>query len=190
MGDVYGRTISSVGRCAFRESFPFIISIGCINLSALLFTLWQAYKARHIKTILGETKHIAMATSSMILVFVMGIPVMLLSYGNPRALYFVEMFIIFIVCMSLILFTFWPKVQLNRKVQLGTINMQNVIKEFSEQAHVYRFKKKFPTEMSSIFPSITIENMKSKSFTSTTLINEQESSGKKISISTEVGKID
>merc|ERR1711982_109015 len=119
-----------------------------------------------------------------------GIPVMIIAYENPRALYFVEMFIIFIVCMSLILFTFWPKVQLNRKVQLGTINMQNVIKEFSEQAHVYRFKKKFPTEMSSIFPSITIQNMKSKSFTSTTLMNEQESSGKKTSISTEVGKID
>lgn len=140
--DVYGRTISSVGRCAFRESFPFIIAIGCINLSALLFTLWQAYKARHIKTILGETKYIAMATSSMILVFVMGIPVMLLSYENPSALYFVEMFIIFIVCMSLILFTFGPKLYLQREVKRGNINMQTVVKEFAAQSQVYQSSKK------------------------------------------------
>merc|ERR1712048_1245745 len=98
----------------------------------------QAYKARHIKTILGETKYITMATSSMLLVFIMGIPVMIIAYDNPKALYFVEMFIIFIVCMSLILFTFWPKLILQREVKRGNINMQNVVKEFAEQSQVYR----------------------------------------------------
>ena len=136
--DVYDRTISSVGRCAVKDSLPFIIAIGGINLSALVFTLWQAYKARHIKTILGETKYIAMATSSMLLVFLMGIPVMALAYETPRALYFVEMFIIFIVCMSLILFTFLPKVILQREVTRGNIDMQNVVKEFAHQSEVYR----------------------------------------------------
>merc|ERR1712056_15486 len=185
--DIYGRTISSVGHCITEKSFLFIIILGIINLSALLITLWQAYKARHIKTILGETKYITMATSSMLLVFIMGIPVMIIAYENPRALYFVEMFIIFIVCMSLILFTFWPKVKLNREVQRGAINMQSVVKEFSEQSHVYQFKKKSQSVRSSVFPSISI---KPRSFTSSTTMNEQENYGKKSSISCEEGKTD
>merc|ERR1711862_532574 len=188
--DIHGRTISSMGQCTAERSTPFIITLMIINLSALSITLWQAYKARHIKTILGETKYIAMATSSMLLVFIMGIPVMIIAYENPRALYFVEMFIIFIVCMSLILFTFWPKVKLNREVQRGTINMQSVIKEFSEQSHVYQFKKKSQTVRSSIFPSMSIRNMKPRSFTTSTTMNEQENYGKKSSISCEGGKTD
>merc|ERR1712008_170601 len=76
------------------------------------------------------------------LVLVMGIPVMLLSYENPRALYFVEIFIIFIVCMSLILFTFGPKLILQREVKRGNINMQTVVKEFAAQSQVYRSSRK------------------------------------------------
>lgn len=189
--DIYGRTISSMGQCTAERSPPFIITLMIINLSALSITLYQAYKARHIKTILGETKYITMATSSMLLVFIMGIPVMIIAYDNPRALYFVEMFIIFIVCMSLILFTFWPKVRLNRKVQRGSINMQNVIREFAEQAHGYEFRKRSETLRSSIFPSITVQNMKATSFGSTSMMNEHDNNGsKKSSISIEEGKID
>merc|ERR1712190_84480 len=190
--DIYGRTISSVGHCITEKSFLFIITLGIVNLSALFITLWQAYKARHIKTILGETKYISMATSSLLLVLIMGIPVMIIAYENPRALYFVEMFIIFIVCLSLILFTFWPKVRLNRKVQRGSINMHNVIREFSEQAHGYQSRKRSGTlTRSSIFPSITVQNMKTRSFTNTTMKSEHDNNDfKKSSISIEGGKID
>merc|ERR1711862_501701 len=73
---------------------------------------------------------------------------------------------------------------------MGSINMQNVIREFSKQAHGYQFRKRSET-LRSIFPSITVQNMKTTSFTSTSMMNEHDNNGgKKSSISIEEGKID
>merc|ERR1712039_1103768 len=112
------------------------------NLIALCLTLFEAYKARHIKTVLGETIYVSMAAGSMSLVVAMGVPIAIIANENPTALFFVNLFIIFITCISLLFFIFYPKVKYHFSLVRGENSMKAVVKDFAEQAHAHHAKSK------------------------------------------------
>jgi len=146
--DSFDRTLSSWGFCNHQNIlFPSLLVL--TSSLALCLTLYEAYKARHIKTVLGETKYVAMAAGSMLLVFAMGIPIAIIANDNPRARFFINLFIIFIICISLLLFIFYPKVTYHIALFKGGKDMSNLVKEFTEESHAYSLKKKAKSSLQS-----------------------------------------
>merc|ERR1711862_208456 len=85
-------------------------------------------------------KYVAMAAGSMLLVFAMGIPIAIIANDNPRARFFINLFIIFIICISLLLF-FYPKVIYHIALVKEGKSINDLVKEFTEESHAYSLKK-------------------------------------------------
>ena len=140
--DVFGRTISSVGSCSSKYEMAFDITIVVINLVALSITLYQAYTARHIRTVLDETEYSGLASAFTFLVFLMGIPIKFLVTQNPNARYFVNLLIIFVPVMSFIYLIFWPRFKFQRQLDRGGISIESVVRRFSHEAEKYAVEHK------------------------------------------------
>jgi hypothetical protein len=84
--------------------------IGALNGFALILANIEAYKARHISTEYGESKHIAMIMASLLQVVLVGLPLLFLVDDNPSAYYFLRCSIVFVICMSILLLIFVPKI--------------------------------------------------------------------------------
>jgi hypothetical protein len=141
--DQFNRTVSSIGYCSSEWYLPFVILLVVLNLSLLIYCMYQAYHARSISLEFSESEFITKAIAACMLVCFVGIPVMIIVTDQPRAYYFVLTSIIFILvssldvcvfivclligikhictllmsykCSSLLLFIFVPKVQFHRK---------------------------------------------------------------------------
>ena len=140
--DAFGRTVSSIGGCTSKLTPPFKIALAAINAITLLLTLYQAYRARHIKTILGETSYIVWASTCMFVVCLMGIPVKMLVRDDVNVRYFISLFIIFVVGMSFFSFIFLPRFEFQYKLDNGKIDMRNVVSEFAQQSARYSIQKR------------------------------------------------
>ena len=104
--DQFNRTVSSVGFCTSEWYLPFAILLVVINLSVLIHAMYQLE--------FSESEFIGKAIASCMLVCFVGVPVMVIVTDQPRAYFFVLASIIFILCSSLLLFIFVPKVQFHR----------------------------------------------------------------------------
>ena len=80
-----------------------------LNFLALILANVQSYKARSINDELSESKYIGLSTLSMLQIFIVGVPLLVIVYTNPSAYFFVWTGIIFIVCTSILLLIFVPK---------------------------------------------------------------------------------
>jgi gamma-aminobutyric acid type B receptor len=85
--------------------------LAATNGAALILANVEAYKARAVSTEYGESKYIAMAMGSMLQIMLVGVPLLFLVDDNPSAKYFIRSSIVFIICMSILLFIFVPKVK-------------------------------------------------------------------------------
>jgi len=104
----YGRCQSSGSEVARMT----VISLaGIVNGAALLYANIEAYRARHISTEFGESKFIAMSMLSMLQVSIVGIPVLFLVEDNPLASYIIQSTLVFMFCMSILLWIFLPKMK-------------------------------------------------------------------------------
>jgi len=107
--DVFGRTIESRGYCTSDHFLPFVIILVAMDIGALVFTSYQSYVARAIATEFAESEYIGKSIFCMLLVSFVGVPTMILVSEEPRAHYFVLTSIIFVLCSSVLLFIFIPK---------------------------------------------------------------------------------
>ena len=81
-----------------------------INFFALLLANYQAFRTRRVKSVLSESKYIAITVASITQAALVGFPVLLLVDEEPRAHYVVQVLLVFCVCMAVIGFIFVPKV--------------------------------------------------------------------------------
>mmetsp|Transcript_12246 Transcript_12246/g.20084 ORF Transcript_12246/g.20084 Transcript_12246/m.20084 type:complete len:621 (-) Transcript_12246:121-1983(-) len=113
-------SIESVGACvtngsAVSKAMSSLLFI--VNLLALGLALIQAYKARGISIEYSESHYVAMSMGFILEAFLIGIPLIFLSSGNPVTSYFVKTVLIFFVSMSLLLWIFAPKIYYARNPQ-------------------------------------------------------------------------
>mmetsp|Transcript_28701 Transcript_28701/g.53060 ORF Transcript_28701/g.53060 Transcript_28701/m.53060 type:complete len:899 (-) Transcript_28701:897-3593(-) len=108
--DPFLRNVETYGVCDSDHVSTFLAILCVINLGSLIFALFQAYMARKISTELQESSYIFLAMSIILLVSFIGIPVIIIARDNSAALYFVTAGLIFVVCSSLLLLIFIPKV--------------------------------------------------------------------------------
>jgi len=122
--DYFERTSASVGMCtsAFLPVYAGVVAI--INTCPIMLALYQAYQARHISTEFAESTYIAAAMCIMLAVAFIGIPVLFIAYDNKDSFLFVSSGIIFVICVSLLLLIFLPKI----KIQRSNPSRNNIMK--------------------------------------------------------------
>ena len=123
--DGWNRIIATYGSCQSDNVLPFLLPIAAVNIGILVFANWEAYEARDIMTEFSESKYIAMAMASLLQASLTGIPILFVVRESPEAFYLVLVFIIFVVCISLLLLIFVPKVILAEEFSRQTPAQQN-----------------------------------------------------------------
>jgi hypothetical protein len=118
--DTFGRSTETTGFCSSNNRLPYLVTLGVINLGALLFSIIQSYKARHISTEFSESDYIFRAMVSILCVCFIGVPVLVIAQDNPAAFFFVFTGIIFVTCCSILLLIFLPKMRYVKKSKKQT----------------------------------------------------------------------
>jgi len=103
---------NTYGTCQYekRWTISFIVGIIAVNFGAILLACAQAYRARQISDEFSESKWVGITIASWLQVIIVVFPVMMLVKENPTAVYFLRTATIFVVCLSLLLFIFVPKI--------------------------------------------------------------------------------
>jgi len=121
--DVFKRNLETNGVCKSSYSSIFIALLCAINMGSLLYSVFQAYKARNISTELQESTYIFAAMMLILLVSFLGIPVIAMNSTDVAAFFFVSSSIIFAVCCSILLLIFLPKcIALREKKKMTLMN--------------------------------------------------------------------
>lgn len=110
-------TLNDYGTCSVNSGSNQYVTlflgafIILVNVGALVMSNVQAYKARHISDELSESAYIALAMISMLQTYIIGIPLLIVVWKEPRAKYILECGMIFVISMSLLLLIFIPKIR-------------------------------------------------------------------------------
>jgi hypothetical protein len=141
--DLYDRVIETKGTCSYRGVIPYAITLGVVLLGTLLFTVQQAYQARHISTEFAESEYIFLVLLAVFVVSILGIPVLFLVEENPSARFFTLASIIFLIDLSILLMIFIPKIRQQgrhemQQTEKGTLdsNRQSISTRFNQQVTV------------------------------------------------------
>lgn len=108
--DGWNRIISTYGSCQSDNVGRYLIPLACVNLSVLVIANWQAYVSRAIESEFAESKYIAMAIASLLQAILSGVPIIFVVRENPQAFYLILTFMVFVICMAVLLLIFVPKV--------------------------------------------------------------------------------
>ena len=119
-----------LAQCTSDKAHIFGPILLVINLGCLVISLIQAFKARNISTELSESKYIFRALSIIIYVSFLAIPVMVIARDSSDAWYLVTSGLIFVVCTSILLLIFMPKVLAVRKKKNQPTTPNNTKKQW------------------------------------------------------------
>lgn len=124
--DNFGRPTETYGVCNSEHATIFLSVLCVINIGSLLYALLEAWRARKVSTELSESSYIFTALGLVLVATLFGIPVIIISSSSAlrvSAYYFVTSGIIFVVCTSIILLIFLPKVKaLNKPSNSSTVS--------------------------------------------------------------------
>eukprot|EP00814_Leptocylindrus_danicus_P000473 CAMPEP_0116042512 /NCGR_PEP_ID=MMETSP0321-20121206/25738_1 /TAXON_ID=163516 /ORGANISM="Leptocylindrus danicus var. danicus, Strain B650" /LENGTH=948 /DNA_ID=CAMNT_0003523011 /DNA_START=76 /DNA_END=2922 /DNA_ORIENTATION=+ len=113
--DILGlSTPETYGLCTGEDYTLTILFSGllaAVNITIVLFANVQAYQCRNISMEYSESQWIAIAMVSIIQVWFIGIPLMILVVEDPPAQFVVRTAIVFVTSMSTVLLMFLPKVK-------------------------------------------------------------------------------
>ena len=116
--DYWNRVIATYGFCRASNNYGnagvssvlyYLIPLIFLNSGVLGLACYQAYQARDIQSEFAESKFIGLTLSSILQTFLTGFPIVFVVRDMPEAFYVVSTFMIFIVCMIVLLFIFVPK---------------------------------------------------------------------------------
>eukprot|EP00977_Amphora_coffeiformis_P000955 scaffold202_cov180-Amphora_coffeaeformis.AAC.7 len=111
--DLWNRVVSSHGMCRMPEErtpLPYMILLGCVNGGALMFAMYQAYRARDIQTEFAESKYIAIAFASLAEAALVGLPVLILNRDNSLVTYVQTTIFCALLCLAILGLIFVPKI--------------------------------------------------------------------------------
>jgi len=111
--DDFGRQLKSHGMCTLnsKKDIAYVVLLSVINLAVLLLANIQAYKARKITVEFSESQYIAIINTSILQAGIIGGPLLIITHDNPAALVLVKVGGIFVICMSILLLIFIPKMK-------------------------------------------------------------------------------
>jgi hypothetical protein len=110
---------STYGNCDSEHYRIYLGIILGVNMMVSVIMLIQAYECRKISTDYSESLWISGAMVCIVQVWIIGLPVLKLLDDNPKAVFVVEVVIVFVSCMSTLLLVFVPKIRYLRQSRLG-----------------------------------------------------------------------
>ena len=115
--DAYGRSTNSYGTCHAETKTwaPYLSIILALNLSMVVLANIQAYRARKITTEYAESRFIGIIMVSILQACCIGLPLVAIVSDQPVANFILRSGLIFVVCMSMLLLMFVPKMRYLKK---------------------------------------------------------------------------
>ncbi len=115
--DAYGRSTNSYGTChaETKEWAPYLSIILALNFSMVVLANIQAYRARKITTEYAESRFIGIIMVSILQACCIGLPLVAIVSDQPVANFILRSGLIFVVCMSMLLLMFVPKIRYLKK---------------------------------------------------------------------------
>ena len=118
-----GRTeagiLSSYGRCASSGNLStvMIALIAGVNAIAIVAANVLAYQTRNMCVAFNESKFVGLSMGSILQAVLIGTPLLFLADSNPTARYVVRSLLVFVICMSILVFIFLPKMMEGEKTR-------------------------------------------------------------------------
>jgi gamma-aminobutyric acid type B receptor len=113
--DVFGQPTESRGTCFssvyYRDSTTtiFMCFLGAVNITALLFSNYQSYRARALPSEYNETLYVAMTNLVILEGMVLGAPILFLVGSDPASFMLINGLLVSIICLGVLMPMFVPK---------------------------------------------------------------------------------
>jgi len=121
--DRFDRPEETYGMCNSRDSYIYVATLGVINFGTAFYTLMQAYQARNISTELSESIYIFRVLYIILYGSCLGFPVLIIAQDKIDAYYFVWAGLTFLICSSILLLIFIPKILATREKEPTEANL-------------------------------------------------------------------
>lgn len=129
--EIEGEPWNAYGVCRSESDVTeavFFTLLGLVNFGALLLACWQAYKAMKISDEFSEASSIGIVIFSWLQLTLVGVPVtFLIDKDNIQAKYVNQTSILFLACMSLLLWIFLPIIKVYREKRSGQRPSERVV---------------------------------------------------------------
>jgi gamma-aminobutyric acid type B receptor len=153
--DYWNRPISSYGTCRSENASAYLAPLAVLNFAVIVLSCWQAYQARSIQSEFSEARYIGLAVASLFQAFVTGIPVVVVVRDSPEAYYILLTLMFFLICMTILLLIFWPKmIMAHAYSQVSELEQKRMVRESLKNS-----KGKREDESSTFMKSGSISNM-------------------------------
>jgi ABC-type branched-subunit amino acid transport system substrate-binding protein len=112
--DMFGQPIESRGTCLLHghndsTETIFLSLLGVVNLSALLLSIYQSYRARKLPSEYNEAFYLLMTNLAILEGLVLGAPILFLAGNDPASLMLIRSLLVCIICLAVLLPMFLPK---------------------------------------------------------------------------------
>lgn len=113
--DGWNRILATYGSCQSENVSYYLLPLAAVNVGVLVLANWQAYVARHVMEEFTEAKYIGLTMTSLLQATGMGVPILFVVRESPVAFYLLLVFMIFVICMAVLVLIFVPKLALANK---------------------------------------------------------------------------
>jgi hypothetical protein len=113
--DMFGQPIESRGTCFSsvyyrdRTETTFLCLLGAVNVTALLCSNYQSYRARALPSEYNETVYMAMTNFIILEGMVLGAPILFLVGSDPASFMLINSLLVSIICLAVLGPMFVPK---------------------------------------------------------------------------------
>lgn len=117
-----GQDWNTYGKCVYGKAATIFVSlIAAVNFIALVMAFVQAYRARNISDEFSESKYIGVAIYGWLQICLIGGPIpFLIDEDNAAAKYFLQVSLVFVVCVSMVCIIFAPAIVNLQKHETGS----------------------------------------------------------------------
>jgi gamma-aminobutyric acid type B receptor len=113
--DMFGQPIASRGTCLLSVSSSksaettFMCLLCAVNVTALLFSNYQSYRARKLPSEFNETLYLAMTNLVILEGMVLGAPILFVVGDDPTSFMLIRSLLVSIICLAVLVPMFVPK---------------------------------------------------------------------------------
>jgi hypothetical protein len=113
--DMFGQPVESRGTCynavskGERKEAIFLLLLGAVNVTALLLSNYQSYRARSLPSELNETFYLAMTNLVILEGMVIGVPILFVVGDDPTSFMLIRSLLVSIICFAVLVPMFVPK---------------------------------------------------------------------------------
>lgn len=94
--DQFGRPETTYGQCVWKTQIPYIVTLFVLNFLIALLSAYQSWKARKLSTEFAESQYIFASLIITLTLFMVAVPIIIMSRSNPRTSVFIYSAAVFI----------------------------------------------------------------------------------------------